>query len=55
MLIAQITDIHLGFDPVDPDELNRRRLDRRRGRPGRGGSGVGHFGKDDEADRERLQ
>lgn len=27
MLIAQITDIHLGFDPVDPDELNRRRLD----------------------------
>ena len=21
MLIAQITDIHLGFDPVDPDEL----------------------------------
>lgn len=28
MLIAQITDIHLGFDPGDPDELNRRRLDR---------------------------
>jgi Icc protein len=27
MLIAQITDIHLGFDPLDPDELNRRRLD----------------------------
>jgi 3',5'-cyclic AMP phosphodiesterase CpdA len=27
MLIAQITDIHLGFDPVDPDELNRQRLD----------------------------
>jgi 3',5'-cyclic-AMP phosphodiesterase len=27
MLIAQITDIHLGFDPGDPDELNRRRLD----------------------------
>ncbi len=28
MLIAQITDIHLGFDPANPDELNRRRLDR---------------------------
>ncbi|HEX8527221.1 phosphodiesterase [Allosphingosinicella sp.] len=28
MLIAQITDIHLGFDQADPDELNRRRLDR---------------------------
>ncbi|MGA9582748.1 MAG: phosphodiesterase [Allosphingosinicella sp.] len=27
MLIAQITDIHLGFEPGDPDELNRRRLD----------------------------
>jgi 3',5'-cyclic AMP phosphodiesterase CpdA len=27
MLIAQITDIHLGFDPGNPDELNRRRLD----------------------------
>jgi Icc protein len=27
MLIAQITDIHLGFDPDDPDEFNRRRLD----------------------------
>jgi 3',5'-cyclic AMP phosphodiesterase CpdA len=27
MLIAQITDIHLGFDPGDPDEFNRRRLD----------------------------
>jgi 3',5'-cyclic AMP phosphodiesterase CpdA len=27
MLIAQVTDIHLGFDPQDPDELNRRRLD----------------------------
>jgi Icc protein len=26
MLIAQITDIHLGFDPEDPDEVNRRRL-----------------------------
>ena len=28
MLIAQLTDIHLGFVPDDPDELNRRRLDR---------------------------
>ena len=28
MLIAQITDIHLGFDPINPDELNRKRLDR---------------------------
>ena len=27
MLIAQITDIHLGFDPDDPAEFNRRRLD----------------------------
>jgi 3',5'-cyclic AMP phosphodiesterase CpdA len=27
MLIAQITDIHLGFDQANPDELNRRRLD----------------------------
>ena len=27
MLIAQITDIHLGFEPDNPDELNRRRLD----------------------------
>jgi 3',5'-cyclic AMP phosphodiesterase CpdA len=27
MLIAQITDLHLGFDPGDPEELNRRRLD----------------------------
>jgi 3',5'-cyclic AMP phosphodiesterase CpdA len=27
MLIAQITDVHLGFDPGNPDELNRRRLD----------------------------
>jgi 3',5'-cyclic AMP phosphodiesterase CpdA len=27
MLIAQITDIHLGFDAGNPDELNRRRLD----------------------------
>jgi len=28
LLIAQITDLHIGFDPDDPDELNRRRLDR---------------------------
>ena len=28
LLIAQITDLHLGFDQDDPDELNRRRLDR---------------------------
>jgi 3',5'-cyclic AMP phosphodiesterase CpdA len=27
MLIAQITDVHLGFEPGNPDELNRRRLD----------------------------
>jgi 3',5'-cyclic AMP phosphodiesterase CpdA len=27
MLIAQITDVHLGFEPDTPDELNRRRLD----------------------------
>jgi 3',5'-cyclic AMP phosphodiesterase CpdA len=27
MLIAQITDIHLGFEPDDPNEFNRRRLD----------------------------
>ncbi|WP_327751894.1 phosphodiesterase [Sphingobium sp. SJ10-10] len=27
MLIAQITDIHLGFDPGNPGELNRQRLD----------------------------
>ena len=27
MLIAQITDIHLGFEPDTPDELNRQRLD----------------------------
>jgi Icc protein len=27
MLVAQITDIHLGFDPESPDEFNRRRLD----------------------------
>jgi len=28
LLIAQITDLHLGFDQGNPDELNRRRLDR---------------------------
>lgn len=28
MLIAQITDIHLGFDPGNPREFNRQRLDR---------------------------
>ena len=28
MLLAQITDVHLGFDPGNPDELNRQRLDR---------------------------
>lgn len=28
MLIAQITDIHLGFDKGNPDELNRQRFDR---------------------------
>ncbi|HEV2867138.1 MAG TPA: phosphodiesterase [Allosphingosinicella sp.] len=27
MLIAQITDVHLGFDPNNPDEFNRQRLD----------------------------
>ena len=27
MLVAQITDIHLGFRPDDPAELNRKRLD----------------------------
>lgn len=27
MLIAQITDLHIGFDPNDPNEYNRRRLD----------------------------
>ena len=26
MLIAQITDVHLGFDPINPDEFNRQRL-----------------------------
>lgn len=28
MLVAQITDIHLGFEPNTPDEFNRQRLDR---------------------------
>jgi 3',5'-cyclic AMP phosphodiesterase CpdA len=28
ILIAQITDVHLGFEPGNPDELNRQRLDR---------------------------
>jgi 3',5'-cyclic AMP phosphodiesterase CpdA len=28
VLVAQITDIHLGFDPGNPDEYNRQRLDR---------------------------
>ncbi len=27
LLIAQITDLHIGFDPGNPDELNRQRLD----------------------------
>lgn len=27
MLIAQVTDIHLGFDPDNPNEFNRKRLD----------------------------
>jgi 3',5'-cyclic AMP phosphodiesterase CpdA len=27
MLVAQITDVHLGFEQGNPDELNRRRLD----------------------------
>src|SRR3546814_15142033 len=27
MLIAQITDIHIGFDPDNPAEYNRKRLD----------------------------
>lgn len=27
MLLAQITDIHIGFDAGNPDEFNRRRLD----------------------------
>lgn len=28
MLVAQITDLHLGFDPGNPEEYNRQRLDR---------------------------
>ena len=28
MLVAQITDLHLGFDPDDPNEFNRERADR---------------------------
>lgn len=28
MIVAQITDIHLGFEQGNPEELNRRRLDR---------------------------
>lgn len=28
MLIAQVTDIHLGFEPDNPSELNRQRLDK---------------------------
>ena len=27
MLIAQVTDIHLGFQPYDPAEMNRKRFD----------------------------
>jgi len=27
MLVAQITDIHLGFEPDSPREFNRQRLD----------------------------
>lgn len=27
MLIAQVTDIHLGFEPDNPEEFNRQRLD----------------------------
>lgn len=27
MLIAQVTDIHLGFEPDNPEEFNRKRLD----------------------------
>src|SRR5690606_40882358 len=27
MLLAQVTDIHLGFDPDNPVEFNRKRLD----------------------------
>lgn len=32
MLIAQITDTHIGFDPGDVDEFNRQRLDQILGR-----------------------
>lgn len=28
MIIAQITDVHLGFEQGNPDEINRQRLDR---------------------------
>ncbi len=28
MIIAQITDVHIGFDQGNPDEINRQRLDR---------------------------
>ena len=28
MILAQITDIHIGFEPDEPDEFNRQRLDR---------------------------
>jgi 3',5'-cyclic AMP phosphodiesterase CpdA len=27
MLIAQLTDLHIGFDRTDPEEMNKRRLD----------------------------
>jgi 3',5'-cyclic AMP phosphodiesterase CpdA len=27
MLLAQVTDVHLGFDPDNPSEFNRKRLD----------------------------
>ena len=27
MLIAQVTDVHLGFEPNNPAEFNRQRLD----------------------------
>ena len=36
MLIAQITDTHIGFDPGDVDEFNRQRLDLILGRIGEG-------------------
>lgn len=32
MLIAQVTDIHLGFEPDNPSEFNRKRLDQVLGR-----------------------